>query len=99
LPFEPPLDGGSAVGGGVGVLFGGLGGLGVVVGGLGVVVGGLGVRLRGFSNALDELWQHRLRASRDLTVFGEWNLNLNGTILWWDSDVDFILAFYLQRTF
>jgi hypothetical protein len=56
-------------------------------------------RLRGFSNALDELWQHRLRASRDLTVFGEWNLNLNGTILWWDSDVDFILAFYLQRTF
>ena len=53
----------------------------------------------GFSFDRDDIWQHRLRATRDLTIWGEWNLHLSGSLLLWDSDGAFLLSFYLQRMF
>ncbi len=53
----------------------------------------------GFSSANNELPQHRVRGSRDVSTASGWDFSAYAEVDVWDSENAVMLGFYLQRSF
>jgi hypothetical protein len=53
----------------------------------------------GFSHESDDLWEHTLRGTRAFYLKDGWHLSLDSDLRYFDDELAFSLAMYLQKTF